>query len=51
MADKKIQPKHPATDKSSAGSRETKKTSVKAIKPKKITPKKITPKKIVPKKY
>ena len=45
MADKKIQPKHPATEKSSEGSREVKKTSVKAIKSKRIARKKMAPKK------
>ena len=45
MAEKKIEPKHPATEKSSEGSREAKKTSVKAVKPKRIVPKKMAPKK------
>ena len=36
MTEKKIQPKHPATEKSSEGSREAKKTSVKAVQPKRI---------------
>jgi hypothetical protein len=45
MAEKKIQPKQPAAEKSAAGSRKTEKVSAKAVKPKKIAPKKIAPKK------
>ncbi|HEV8089898.1 MAG TPA: hypothetical protein VGQ50_14650 [Actinomycetota bacterium] len=44
MAEKKIQPKRPATDEPAAGSRKAQKTSAKAIKPKKFSMKAIKPK-------